>query len=100
MTGFRSGGKIASYLSSFGIEPYQKLVRQGNTNDFLGFAGSCQPLFKMLEVCIMECHAPRDHKQNLPDPASPAAHLPFAFVLTAITGQRGQTSQFGNPLVG
>src|ERR1700722_4684277 len=39
-------------------------------------------------------------EENLPDRASSSTYAAFAFLLTAIAGQRSQAGKLGNPLVG
>src|SRR5271170_4316111 len=80
-----------SYLSGFGVEADEQLVRHGDTDHFGRLAGPTQALLEGDEVRFMASHHAAHDEQDVAHRAAASTHCAFALMLARVVGQRSQS---------
>ena len=89
-----------SNFSCLGVEADEELVGEGDADHLWRLSGSSQPLLESDEVGFVATHHAGHDEQDFADRGAASAHTALALMLARVRGQRSNSGQLGNGLVG
>lgn len=93
-------GVSGSRVACFGIEADQELAGEHDTNDHFLLAGFEQSVAEFSKAFVVAGGGSGNEEKDRADAGAAAAGVTLAFALATVVGERGETDQLGDGLVG
>src|SRR5258707_7283072 len=93
-------GVLGSRIACFGVEADEQFARERNSDDHFFLSGGNQSGAELPEALVVAGGNGGDEEQDRTHAGTSATNRSLAFSLATIVGDRGDTDELGNGLVG